>query len=213
MLCGYLFEFALILPDTLFQLPDGLQQGAKSRHNLLWQVLGYFLVKTPRRALGQASPEWFHHCPDMVDQLRARVNQRLAWADERHMSLGVLTPVLERVKRLGIETGQAREVLGVELVGFALTAIYEPHLPGVSDQNLVATLFKQTTHPRRVGSHLDGDLEGLLGVKTPPESLRGRTQPTLFYDLAVPPRSSPAVIFGRSLLPLLTGRFLLPLSL
>ena len=35
-----------------------------------------------------------------------------------------------------------------------------------------------------MGSDFDGDLEGVLGVKTLPETLRGRTQPTLFYDLA-----------------------------
>ena len=54
--------------------------------------------------------------------------------------------------------GQAREVLGVELVGFALTAVDELQLPGVSDQNLVAALFEQTTHPGRVRSDFDGDL-------------------------------------------------------
>jgi hypothetical protein len=79
--------------------------------------------------------------------------------------------VLQWVKKLGIQTGQAREVLGVELVGFALTAVDEPYLPGVGEQNLVATLFEQTTHPGRVGTDLNGDLEGLLGVKTPSESL------------------------------------------
>ena len=63
------------------------------------------------------------------------------------MSLGGFAPVLQWVKKLGIQTGQAREVLGVELVGFALSAVDEPQLPGVGDQNLVATLFEQTTHP------------------------------------------------------------------
>jgi hypothetical protein len=45
----------------------------------------------------------------------------------------------------------AREVLGVELVGFALTAIDEPQLPGVSDQNLVATLFLRANDSPREG--------------------------------------------------------------
>ena len=30
VLSGYLFELALILPDALRQLPDGLQQGSES---------------------------------------------------------------------------------------------------------------------------------------------------------------------------------------
>jgi hypothetical protein len=54
MLCGYLLNFALILPDTLCQLPDGLQQGSESRHKLLGQILGHLLMKAPRRALGPA---------------------------------------------------------------------------------------------------------------------------------------------------------------
>ncbi len=39
------------------------------------------------------------------------------------MSLGGFAAVLQWVKKLGIQTGQAREVLGVKLVGFALTAV------------------------------------------------------------------------------------------
>src|SRR5215211_6639295 len=128
--------------------------------------------------------EGLDRAADVVDQLRARADQRLARANHRQMSLAGFAPVLQWEKKLGINPGQAREVLSVELVGFALGAVDEPQLPGVSDQNLMATLFQQTTHPGRVGSDLDADLEGVLGVKTPPESLRGRTQHTLFNDLA-----------------------------
>jgi hypothetical protein len=39
---------------------------------------------------------------DVIDQLHARADQRLARADDGQMSLGVLTPMPERVKKLGI---------------------------------------------------------------------------------------------------------------
>src|SRR5215207_6985957 len=122
---------------------------------------------------------------DVVDQLRARADQRLARADERQMSLRVLASVLERVKKLGIDSGKTGQVLCVELVGLAPLAVDEPELSGISDQNRVATLFEQTTHPGRVGPHLDGDLQPLVhGVEALPEGLRCGTQPTLLDDLA-----------------------------
>jgi hypothetical protein len=39
-----LFEFALILPDALRRLSDGLQQGSESRLEFLRQILGYLLL-------------------------------------------------------------------------------------------------------------------------------------------------------------------------
>ena len=72
VLCGYLFEFALILPVTLRQLRDGLQQGPESWHKLLGHILEYLLVKAPRRALGQAMSEGLDRTADVVDELRAR---------------------------------------------------------------------------------------------------------------------------------------------
>jgi hypothetical protein len=93
--------------------------------------------------------------------------------------------VLERVKKLGIDPGKTGQVLCIELVGLAPLTVDEPHLPGVGDQNLVATFFEQTTHPGRVGPHLDGDLQRLLhGVEALPEGLWCATQPTLLDDLA-----------------------------
>jgi hypothetical protein len=47
----------------------------------------------------------------VIDQLGARTDQRLTRADDRHMSLGVLTAVLEWVQELRIEACQASEVL------------------------------------------------------------------------------------------------------
>jgi hypothetical protein len=47
----------------------------------------------------------------VIDQLRASSHQRLTGADDRHVSLGILTAVLERVEQLRIEACQASQVL------------------------------------------------------------------------------------------------------
>ncbi len=58
-----------------------------------------------------------------VDQLRPGADQRLAGMDQCQVSLRRLSPMLYRVEELGIYPGQARKLLGIELVGLMLVTI------------------------------------------------------------------------------------------
>jgi len=91
----------------------------------------------------------------VVDQLRAAIYQSLPGADDGHVGLGALTPVLERVRELRVQARQAGEVLSIDLVELAHTGIDEPQFAGVGNQHLVATLLQEPANPGRVGSGLD----------------------------------------------------------
>ena len=82
-----------------------------------------FVVEAPRRAFGKASPKGFDCSPNVVDQLRAATDQRFARADDRHMSLGIFTSVLEWVEQFRIKTCEASEVLGIDLICFAFVGV------------------------------------------------------------------------------------------
>jgi hypothetical protein len=56
------------------------------------------LSEAPRRTLGEAMPERLEGSPNVVDELRTRADQRLTRADDRQVSLEVLTAVFERVE-------------------------------------------------------------------------------------------------------------------
>jgi hypothetical protein len=84
------------------------------------------LVEAPRRALGQAGPEGFDRSSNVVDQLRAASYQRLPGADDRQMSLGALTPVLEWVEQLRVHSSQASQVLSVYFICLAFVGVDEP---------------------------------------------------------------------------------------
>ena len=64
--------------------------------------------------------EGLHASPNVVYQLRAAIYQCLPRADDGHVGLGVLAPVLERVQQLRVDSSQASEVLGIALVGLSL---------------------------------------------------------------------------------------------
>jgi hypothetical protein len=101
------------------------------------------------------------------------------------MSLALFTPMLERVKKLGIQPRQAGQILGVQFVVLALVAVDEPQFTGIGHQHLVAAPLQKPAHPGRVGSHLDGDAQMMpLGTEPTFEGFRGGAQPTLFQDLA-----------------------------
>ena len=51
--------------------------------------------------------------PDVIDQLCAGTDECLAGMQKRQVSLGLLTPVLERIQKLGIDSGQPGQVLCV----------------------------------------------------------------------------------------------------
>jgi hypothetical protein len=74
----------------------------------------------------------------VVDQLRAAIHQCLARADDGHVSLGLFAPVLERIEQLRVQTSQASQVLGIDLVGLSLVGVDEPCLASVGHQDLVA---------------------------------------------------------------------------
>ena len=97
--------------DTLREGADRLQDGAQGRPERLGDVLGRLVVEASCRALGQLSTEGLYGSPDVVDQLRASTDQRLARADDRKMSLGVLTPVFEGVQEPRIHSRQASQIL------------------------------------------------------------------------------------------------------
>ena len=77
-------------------------------------------MEAPGRALGQPSTKGLDRSSDVVYKLRAAPDQRLARTDDRQMSLGVFTSVVQWVKQLRIQTGQASQVLGIYLVGLSL---------------------------------------------------------------------------------------------
>jgi hypothetical protein len=56
------------------------------------------LSEAPRRTLGQAMSERLEGSPNVVNELRTRADQRLTRADDRQVSLEVLTAVFERVE-------------------------------------------------------------------------------------------------------------------
>jgi hypothetical protein len=68
-------------------------------------------MEAPGRALGQASPQGLHGSPNVVEQLRAGTHQRLARADDGHMSLGVFAPMFEWVEELRVHSSQASQIL------------------------------------------------------------------------------------------------------
>jgi hypothetical protein len=72
------------------------------------------------------------------------------------VGLRVFAPVLERVQQLRIQTRQAGQVFGVDLVRFAFVGIDESNLAGVSHQDFVAALFQNPADPRRMSPGLDG---------------------------------------------------------
>ena len=57
------------------------------------------------------------------------------------MGLALFAPVLEWVQQLRIQSCQASQVLGVDLVGLALVGVDEPQFAGVGHQHLVTTLL------------------------------------------------------------------------
>src|SRR5215210_7895924 len=87
--------------------------------------------------LGRRCPEGFDRATDVGDQLRTAPNEHFAGVQKRQVSLGLLTPVLERVQKLGINSGQPGQSLRVELVTFTLVAVDEVELSGVCDQELI----------------------------------------------------------------------------
>jgi hypothetical protein len=68
-------------------------------------------VEASGQALGQASSEGLDRASNVVYKLRAGTHQRLARADDGHMSLALFAPVLEWVQQLRVHSSQASEVL------------------------------------------------------------------------------------------------------
>ena len=89
------------------------------------------------------------------------------------MGLGVLVPVLHRVKQLRIEARQASQVLGIDLVGLALIGVDEPQFAGIGYKDLVATLLQHPASPGRVGTRFYGDAQRGLRSEVSPEGLGG----------------------------------------
>jgi hypothetical protein len=72
------------------------------------------------------------------------------------MSLALFTAVFEWVEQLRIQTCQASEILSIDLIGFALVFVDEPHFTRIGYQDLVAALLEHSANPGRVGARLDG---------------------------------------------------------
>ena len=70
------------------------------------------------------------------------------------MSLRVFAAVLEWVQQLRIETCQASQILGVDLVGLLLVGVDESQFASIGHQDLVRALLQEPANPRRVGSRL-----------------------------------------------------------
>ena len=100
------------------------------------------------------------------------------------MGLGAFAPVPNRVQEPRIETRQAGEVLGVDLVGLAPVGVDEPQFASVGHQHLVATLLQEPTDPGRVGPRLNGDAQGPLRSEASPQSFGGGAQPALLHNIA-----------------------------
>jgi hypothetical protein len=77
----------------------------------------------------------------VVYELRAATDQRLPGADDGHMGLGVFASVLQRVQQLRIEACQASQILGVDLVRFALVGVDEPQFTSIGHQHLMTALL------------------------------------------------------------------------
>src|SRR5215207_4823622 len=92
--------------------------------------------------------------------------------------------MLDGREQLGVETGQASQLLSVDPVGLAALGVDELQFAGVGDQDLVSTFLEQTARPRRVGARLDGDAHRSLRTKAPPEGFGGGANPALLDHLA-----------------------------
>jgi len=186
MLLANAFQPTIVFADALRQRAYRLKHRAKRRPQRLGYMLGSLVVEAPGRALGQASPKGLHGSPNVVDQLRARTDQRLPGADDRQMSLGVLTAVFERIKQLRIQTCQASQILGVYLICFAPGGVDEPQFPSIGYQHLVAAVLEYPANPRRVGARLYGYAQRLVLLRGEalPEGLGDGTQPTLLDHFA-----------------------------
>jgi hypothetical protein len=110
-------------------------------------VLGCPLVEASGRALGQARTEGLHGSPNVVHKLRAAPDQCLTRADDRQVSLGVLTAVFEWIELFRIHSCEASEVLGVYLIRFALACVDEAHFARIAYHYLMATLLEEPANP------------------------------------------------------------------
>lgn len=109
-------------------------------------------MEARRRALGQAGSEGLDGSPNVVDQLCTGTDESLARTQQRKVGLGLLTAVLEWVQQLGVEAGQAGQVLGIQLVSFVLVGIDESELSGVGNQDLMTAALQQPADPRRMSA-------------------------------------------------------------
>jgi hypothetical protein len=97
-------QLSVVIPDTLCQRADLLEEGPKVRPKRIGYVLRRFVVEAHRRAFGQPSSEGLDRSSNVVYKLRAATDQRLARADYGHVSLALFAPVLERIQKLRIKT-------------------------------------------------------------------------------------------------------------
>jgi hypothetical protein len=82
-------------------------QRLKGRPECLGDVLDDLVVEAHSRALERPSPKGLHSSPNVVNELRAATNQRLARADYGQVSLGVLTTVFDWVEQFRIHSCEA----------------------------------------------------------------------------------------------------------
>ena len=117
------------------------KMGSRAGKSASGMCSGALLWKLTAGHLGKRATEGFDRPADVVHKLRAGTHQSITRADDCHMSLGILAPVFEWVKELGIHSSQASQVFGIYLIRFALVCVDEPQLPCVGRQDLVATLL------------------------------------------------------------------------
>src|SRR5215216_3045098 len=92
-LARHALQLTVVLLDVSRHRGDSLEQGFEGRPQRLRHVRARLLVESGRRALGQTSPEGLGRPPKVVDELGSCLDERLARADDRQMSLGSLASV------------------------------------------------------------------------------------------------------------------------
>ena len=86
-------------------------------------------------------PRALHNSSHLIDELRSDCNKRVACPKDRQCVLSVLTSVVNRRQQLHINSTEAGQQFGIDLVALSLVFTDEPKASWVCDEHLVSMLL------------------------------------------------------------------------
>jgi hypothetical protein len=93
----------------------------------------------------------------VIDEERARPDQRIAGPQLGEIGLGLGPAVVDRLEQRGIKPPESGQGLGIHPITLAVAAIDESQLARVGHQHLVPEALEQAAHPGGVGADLEDD--------------------------------------------------------